>query len=223
MAVKTSDELYIVNVNIDRYHAYRAQKAGKSASGAGAGATGALERICQGVYMRLGDDPDKIFERYGLRIASYLMPQASLSYCTAFLKKPYEGRVFLTGQYQYSRPLFGSGDRFVIVQSIGEVDPDNPKLHTLETFKDKLGTFQMLVDTPELTLLNEETSTKRHAEKHLNAENLDKLIKQVVKKHGGKAQALSALEAIAGLANRQSEFQRVIKLIFPPAKSQSDG
>lgn len=220
MTVKSTHELFIVTENIDRYHAYRAAKRGK------AGAVGdglSLERICQGVYMHAGADPELIFNRYGLRIAHYLFPQASLSFSTAWFKAPRMGRVFVTGQYQYARALFDGSDRFAIVQSIGEVDPSNKKLHTLEAFKDKLGKFKMLVDTPELTLLNMMSSTKRHSEKHLGDAAQNALIAHLIEKHHSKAAVLSALEKVAIDAGRENEFRRVINVIYPPPNPTSYG
>lgn len=197
------DEILIVSENIDRYKAYRNNKRG-------------LERVCRGVYMREGLDHEAFFERYGLRIAHHLFPSASLSYATAWLRRPRLGRIFVTGQYQYQRQLFSKSDRFVIVQSIGVLEPGNPKLHTQERFKDALGTFEMLCDTPELTLLNMMTPTKRHVEKHLDAIDLAELIEGLLTKYKTKGNIATALEAIAEVADRTSEFQRVVQMLYNP-------
>lgn len=199
--------LLIVGNNIDRYHAYRASKADD------------LERICQGVYVNAGDEHEEIFGLYGMRIASYLLPQSSFSFATAWLRRPRMGRVFVTGAYQYARTLFGDKDRYMIVQSIGVVDPKNPLLHIKQVFSDPMGDFEMLVDTPEMTLLNMQTSTKRHSEKHLKGDDEAALIQHIVDKHGDRLGATLALQRVAMAADRMSEFERCIKAIFPTEDS----
>lgn len=202
------DEILIVRENIDRYKAYRKNKKG-------------LERVCRGVYKREDVDREVFFTRYGLRIANHLFPSASLSYATAWLRKPAMGRVFVSGQYQYQRQLFDGSDRFVIVQSIGILAPGNPRLHTLEKFVDPFGSFEMLCDTPELTLLNMMTPTKRHVEKHLKTEDQDALIAALLSKHKSKGNIATALEEIAGEADRINEFRRVVNMLYAPPKAVS--
>ncbi|MCD0261687.1 hypothetical protein [Xanthomonas campestris] len=213
MPLNPKHEIYIVGVNVDRYVVYRGSKSKDVNS------EPAVVKICQGVYMQNGLDAESVFNRYGLRIAHYLTPSATISFSTAWHKAPKMGRVFVTGQYQYVRPLFGASDRYNIVQSVGKVEPDNPKLHTMETFRDPLGEFTMLCDTPELTLLNMMTATKRHSEKHLNSEEMDELLGHLMKEHGGKAGVASALEEVAVMAERTNELRRLIGLLYSPGKS----
>lgn len=197
-----ADEILIVSDNIDRYHAYRRNR------------QEALERVCRGIYMRQGMDREKFFQSYGLRIAKMLFPSASLSYATAFLRKPRMGRVYVTGQYQYQRQLFDKSDRFVIVQSIGALEPENSNLHSEVTLKDPYGSFRMLCDTPELTLLNMMTATKRHHEKHLDGQDLDDLVDMLTTKHKGKGHLVSALQVVAESAGRENEFKRILQLLY---------
>lgn len=217
-----ADEILIVSENINRYKAYRRHRRGKLAD-EGEPQEDALQRICRGVYMRKGVDREAFFQRYGLRIAHHLFPSASLSYATAFLRKPALGRVFVTGQYQYQRQLFDKSDRYVIVQSIGVLEPKNPKLHTMETFKDPYGKFEMLCDSPELTLLNMMTSTKRHTEKHLDRKDLDELIEMLLAKHKSKGNVASALEEVAAAAQRENEFRRIVTLLYSPNRAYTAG
>ncbi|MGW8342412.1 hypothetical protein ACWGY7_22495 (plasmid) [Xanthomonas axonopodis pv. khayae] len=82
-----------------------------------------------------------------------------------------------------------------------------------------MGEFEMLCDTPELTLLNMMTATKRHSEKHLNSEEMDELIAHLMEKHNGKAGVASALEEVALMAERPNELRRLIGLLYSPGKS----
>jgi len=234
-------DLFIVGENIDRYVGYRASR----------GEDAQLMRVCQGIYTwrrrkHATDEQemarrDRLFEHYGIRIAKYLFPNASLSFNTAWLRKPRQRRVWLTGQYQYLRPIFpwegeqstsvrrhkellremaakpesGVKDEiFAVVQSLGTVLPDEPLLHTMEKYRDKLGTFYMLTDTPELTLLNLQTSGKYHVNKYLSEPEEDALIRHLIAKHGSPEDLLSVLRKVARLADRWDEFKRVVNVIY---------
>lgn len=113
MPLNPKHEIYIVGVNVDRYVVYRGSKSKDANS------EPAVVKICQGVYMQNGLDAESVFNRYGLRIAHYLTPSATISFSTAWHKAPKIGRVFVTGQYQYVRPLFRCQRSYNIVQSVG--------------------------------------------------------------------------------------------------------
>lgn len=51
-------------------------------------AKGVKRRIAKGVYIDVGDDPKEVCRANALRIATYLRPQAYLSYESAFLRGP---------------------------------------------------------------------------------------------------------------------------------------
>lgn len=240
-ALDPSVELFVVGDNIDRYTGYRSSR----------GPDAPLMRVCQGIYTwarRPGASDedemqrrDRLFQLYGIRIAKYLFPKASLSFNTAWLREPRQRRIWVTGQYQYLRPLFPvEGDKsttlkrhkelmrepdskarlgtkeeiFAVVQSIGKVSPRQRLLHTKEKYRDKLGTFYMLTDTPELTLLNLQTSGKYHVNKYLSEPEEDALVRHLLAKHGSPEAVLGVLRKVAKLADRQPEFKRAVNLIY---------
>lgn len=210
-----TDELLIVSHNIDRYRAYRAaNRIVADPKNPDAPGHPVLEQIIQGIYMHHGADPERLFTAYGVRIANTLFPNAALSYACAYHRAPVHGRVFITGAYQYTRRLFNKSDRWMLVQSIGVVDPNDATLHTPQTFVDGLGKFEMLVDTPELTLLKMMTPTKSYAEKHLPQSDMSALIHSAERRHGGSARKLTkALQSVAERSGYKAECNRLLAII----------
>lgn len=190
---------------VDRGWAYRKRRLPP-------GAPGGLAHVAQGIYCPRTADREEIFRLYAIRVAHHFRPHSVLSFSSAVYRKPTLGRVFISGDYQYTTPMFDDPERFLIVQSLGIVRPDDERVQTLQEFSDPMGTFQMAVHTPEVTLLNQFNATKHHGEKHLRPGELAMLIAQVFARtgRGSRTLALAYLETLAQDVDRVAEFRRLV-------------
>lgn len=198
--------LLIVGRDMDRHTASQRRKLPAEHSSA-------LRKVAHGVYIAATADPDWVFETYAIRINQMKRPNSIIAFSTAFYRKPTFGRVFVVGDYQYQQDLLEDGERYLVVQSRGIRVPGDARIQELCEFTDPMGTFNAWVHTPEMTLLNSFSATKRHSEKHLGLPELKQLLGLVVRRSGGRGHAMAALEAVADEAGAQSSFRRAVDFL----------
>lgn len=206
MMIKMDDQdidVFIVGQNISKHEAYYACRRDRE-----------IVRVAQGVYFRAGKDVNELFHAFGIRLAKYFFAHTALTHSTAWYKRPVDGRVFIGGEYPYKRIIAPYGGDFRIVQSMVHPDLTDARMYSLEVFQDPYGAFEMYCATPEMTLIHLMDATKANIEKHLPDEEMEKIAALLYKKYGSKSATLAALEDIAVAANKQNEFDRLLKHFF---------
>ncbi len=206
-----SQDIFIVGLNITKIEASLAARNGKD-----------IVRVAHGVYFRTGVDAEEIFNEYGLRLTNYFFKNVALTHSTAWYKRPMLGRVFIGGDYPYKKVIAPEAGDFCIVQSkIHPVLTDH-RLYESLYIQDGFGPkqkFEMYCATPELTLLHLMETPKKNMEKQLSVTEMEKLIAFLLNKHNGKAALITAVEEIALLTDKQSDFVRFLKHFFLQKKT----
>ena len=197
------EDVFIVGFNITKHEAYFACRRDR-----------VLERAAQGVYFRTGRDVQKLFDTYGIRLANHFFQKAALTHSTAWYKRPTHGRVFVGGEYPYKKVIAPYAGDFQIVQSLVNPKIDDPRMYELVEFSDPFGTFEMYCATAEMTILHLMDATKKNVEKHLPEVEIKAIFAKLHDKYGGKAQLLTAIEEIAKDADKENEFDRLLKYYF---------
>lgn len=195
-------DIYIVGENIDKHAGYFGKRDGK------------LVAISQGVYLRTGADPVKVFKTYGFRIAASKFRSAALTHSSAWFRTPVEVwaseegsaketlesvDVYIGGDFAYPPVLIAANLRepgqptLRIIQSDTKPDLNNPELYEKGTFKDPLGKFEMYVSTPELTALQTVSVYRKHAGKVLDEKELAKLAKVLLRRHKNDPYAVASV------------------------------
>lgn len=196
-------DVFIVGFNISKHEAYFACRRDKR-----------IVRAAQGVYFRAGLDAEKLFEVYGIRLANHFFQKAALTHSTAWYKRPTHGRVFVGGEYPYKKVIAPYAGDFQIVQSLVNPRIDDPRMYELVEFEDPFGKFEMYCATAEMTIIHLMDATKKNVEKHLPEVEINAIFDRLHQKYGGKAQLLTALEEIAQVAEKENEFDRLLKYYF---------
>lgn len=205
-AATTAPRLLIVGQDIARHTAYLHRKLAPDHPNA-------LRKVAHGIYITSAANPDWVFGNYAFRVNHLQRPNSIIAFSTSFFRRPTFGRVFVVGDYQYRQDLLEDAERYLIVQSRGVRLPDDPRVQTLRSFTDPMGTFSAWIHTPEMTFLNSFNATKQHGEKHLAMPELQQLLAIVVRRAGGRGHAIAALEAIASIVDRQAEFRKAVTFI----------
>lgn len=198
-----NEDVLIVGFNITKHEAYFACRRDRL-----------IERAAQGVYFRAGLDADKLFDIYGIRLANHFFQKAALTHSTAWHKRPTHGRVFVGGEYPYKKVIAPYAGDFQIVQSLVNPKIDDPRMYELVEFTDPFGNFEMYCATAEMTVLHLMDATKKNVEKHLPEVEIKAIFAKLHEKYGGKAQLLTAIEEIAREADKENEFDRLLKYYF---------
>ncbi|MDH0342123.1 hypothetical protein [Chromobacterium haemolyticum] len=197
------DDVFIVGLNITKHEAYFACRRDK-----------VLVRVAQGVYFRAGKSVEDLFNMYGIRLAKYFFQNAALTHSTAWYKRPKDGRIFLGGEYPYKKAIANYGGDFRIIQSMVRPMFNDPRMYEKIRFEDSFGEFEIHCSTPEMTIIHLMDATKQNVEKHLPDAEMEKIIALLLEKHGSKVSTLTALEEIAIAADKQNEFERLLKHFF---------
>jgi hypothetical protein len=196
-------DVFIVGFNIEKHDAYFACRRDKL-----------IVRAAQGVYFRAGVDAAKLFDTYGIRLANYFFQKAALTHSTAWYKRPTHGRVFVGGEYPYKKVIAPTAGDFQIVQSLVNPRTDDSRMYELVEFEDPFGKFEMYCATAEMTAIHLMDATKKNVEKHLPEVEIRAIFAKLHEKYGSKAQLLTALEEIAEVAEKENEFDRLLKYYF---------
>lgn len=196
-------DVFIVGLNISKHDAYFAYRRDKK-----------IVRAAQGVYFRAGLDAAQLFDTYGIRLANHFFQEAALTHSTAWHKRPTHGRVFIGGDYPYKKVIAPYAGDFQIVQSLVNPQLGDSRMYELVEFEDPFGKFEMYCATTEMTIIHLMDATKKNVEKHLPETEINAIFAKLHEKYGGKAQLLTALEEIAVVANKENEFDRLLKYYF---------
>lgn len=199
---KKYNDVLIVGVNANKQDAYMACR------------RGTVVRAAHGVYFPSGISSDKLFQKFGMRLAKYFFPQAALTHASAWHKKPIQNTVFVGGDYPYKKHMVMGDSAFRILQSMVMPRMDNEALYTVHQFLDPLGSFSMHCATPELIAIQQMDATKQNMDKHLDNDDWARLLGFLMHKHKNRVALLSALEQVAVAANKINEFERLLKQFF---------
>lgn len=204
-------DVFIVGLNITKHEAYFACRRDKL-----------IVRAAQGVYFKDGKEPEDLFNEYGIRLANYFFQKVALTHSTAWYKRPKDGRIFVGGEYPYKKVVAPYAGDFKVIQSLVNPQLDDPRMYEMVRFEDGFGpdaAFEMPCATPEMTLIHLMDATKQNVEKHLPDVEMEKIVAQLLEKYNGKAAMLTQLEEIAVAANKQNEFDRLLKHFFLKRRS----
>lgn len=219
-------DIYIVGQNIGKAEIHAMQRS----KGVGA----RIVRVAHGIYFALRSresDPkpeqdaevNSLFALYGLRIAHHLLPDAGLTYATAYYRAPIDGRIFVGGAYFYRKKIAQEYGDFGIIQSsiVDNRDKEsvrevlsNHDFFTVSPVTDPVGTFHIPVQTKEMILLTQYESVKLNQDKLLKKADINRLTDELVLQYGGEVPLLSRLQQLAIKAGKTSEYERLLKTIL---------
>jgi hypothetical protein len=196
------EDVFIVGMNITKHEAHAANR------------EKTMLRAAQGVYFRAGVSAEVLFKTYGMRLVNYCFKNVALTHSTAWYKRPVDGRIFVGGEYPYKKVIAPYAGDFRIVQSMVHPQFDDVRMYEKICFRDSFGDFEMYCSTMEMILIQLMDATKQNVEKHLPDVEIEKIIDLLRLKYGSKSSVLTALEEIAQAADKQNEFDRLLKLYF---------
>jgi hypothetical protein len=196
------NSVLIVGVNTNKQDAYMACRRGE------------VTRVAHGVYFPLGQQSPGLLQIMGIRLAKYFFPQSALTHTSAWSRELKNNTAFVGGDYPYKKQVIIDNQALCIMQSKVQPQLDNEALYTEQPFQDPLGSFTMHCATPELVAIQQMDATKQNMEKHLNKNEEAQLFRFLLAKYKDRIALLSALEQVAEMAGKQSQFERLLKQFF---------